>query len=57
MKKIIAVIAVLALLVVGMAACSKTDEVVTPITTNEPAVVETYEVPVPAEMTEVETAN
>lgn len=57
MKKIIAVIAVLALLVVGMAACSKTDEVVIPVTTNEPATVETYEVPVPAEMTEVETAN
>lgn len=57
MKKIIAVIAVLALLVVGMAACSKTDEIVTPVTTNEPAAVETYEAPIPAEMTEVETAN
>ena len=57
MKKIIAVIAVLALLVVGMAACSKNDKVVTPIATNEPAAVETYEVPVPVVMTEVETAN
>lgn len=57
MKKIIAVIAVLALLVVGMAACSKTDEVIIPVTTNEPAAVETYEVPVPTEMIEVETAN
>ena len=57
MKKIIAVIAVLAMLVVGMAACSKTDKIVTPAITNEPAAVETYEVPVPTEMTEVKTAN
>ena len=57
MKKIIAVIAVLVMLVVSMAACSKTDKIVTPTITNEPAVVETYEVPVPTEMTEVKTAN
>ena len=55
MKKIIAVIAVLALLVVSMAACSsKTDEIVT---TNGPVAVETYEAPISAEITEVETAN
>ena len=57
MKKIIAVIAVLAMLVGGMAACSKTDKIVTPAITNEPAVVETYEVPIPTEMTEVEITN
>lgn len=57
MKKIIAVIAILALLIVGMSACSKNDKVVAPVATNEPAVVETYEVPVPTEMTEVETTN
>ena len=54
MKKIIAIIVVLTLLVVGMTACSKTDEI---IVTNEPATVETYEVPVPTEITEIETAN
>ena len=57
MKKIIAVIAVLAMLAVGMVACSKTDKIVTPAITNEPAVVETYEVPISTEMTEVKTAN
>ena len=40
MKKIIAV---LAMLVVGMAACSKTDKIATPVIANEPTVVETYE--------------
>lgn len=57
MKKIVAVIAILALLIVGMSACSKNDKVVTPVATNEPAIVETYEVPVPTEMNEVETTN
>ena len=57
MKKIIAAIVVLAMLAVGMAACSKTDKIVTPTITNEPAVVETYEVPISTEMTEVKTAN
>ena len=54
MKKIIAIIVVLTLLVVSMTACSKIDEV---IVTNEPATVETYEVPILTEMARVKTAN
>ena len=57
MKKIIAVIAILAMLAVGIAVYSNIDKIATPVITNEPAAVETYEVPALTEMTEVETAN